>query len=116
MVATPLTLADALNFNGYTIGQTANPGFTIATATGTMVVPPLMLSSLNYQRADTPSSAKSFYLDQLPIFAPAYRPIILSHILDQYSTRRIGYDTPDMFGLAVRRWMNLHLGPQSIIN
>ena len=116
MVATPLTLADALNFNGYTIGQTANPAFTITTPTGTMNIPVMMLSSLTYQRAGTPASYQSFYLDRLPIFDPTYRPVILSHILDQYSTRRIGYDTPDRFGLAVRRWANLHLGPQSILN
>ena len=116
MVATPLTLADALNFNGYTIGQSAAPAFTIATTTGTMNVPAMVLSSLNYQRAGTASPYQSFYLDQLPMFAPTYRPVILSHILDQYSTRRIGYDTPDKFGLAVRRWMNRELGPQSILN
>lgn len=116
MVATPLTLTDALNLNGYTIGQSTRAAFTITTPTGIMSIPAMMLSSLTWYGAGIPTPVKSFYLDQLPIFDPLYRPVILSHILDQYSTRRIGYDTPDQFGLAVRRWANRELGPQSILN
>lgn len=119
MTAIPMRLEDALRFNGYTIAQTDAAPFTITVATGTIEVPALRLSSLVWQRGtgdNAPKPWDSFYLDALPMFDDAYRPVILSHILDRYSTRRISYDTPDQFGLAVRRWMNLQLGPQSVLN
>lgn len=114
MTATPMRLEDALRFNGYTIDQTDNPGTTIHTSEGDIVVPPMRLSTLTWRRDGTPEASQSFYLATLPMFDDAYRPVILSHILDRYSTRRLAYDMPDMFGLAVRRWANLNLGPMSV--
>lgn len=113
-----MRLEDALRFNGYTITQTNAAAVTITAPTGIINIPALRLSSLVWQRgtSDPPLESDSFYLLGLPTFAPEYRPVLLSHILDRYSTRRIGYDTPDQFGLAVRRWLNLNLGPQSILN
>ncbi len=113
-----MRLEDALRFNGYTIVQTDVEPFSITVDTGTIEVPAMRLSSLAWQRGSDPDPvpSDSFYLAALPIFADDYRPVILSHILDRYSTRRIGYDTPDQFGLGVRRWANLTLGPQSQIN
>ncbi len=118
MTAIPMRLEDALRFNGYTIVQSDVDGFSITVPTGTIEVPAMRLSSLAWQRGSDPAPAPSdsFYLEALPIFADDYRPVILSHILDRYSTRRIGYDTLDQFGLAIRRWSNLQLGPQSELN
>lgn len=113
-----MRLEDALRFNGYTIGQADVAASSITVPTGVIEVPAMRLSSLTWQRGTDPAPvpSDSFYLEALPIFDDAYRPVILSHILDRYSTRRIGYDTPDQFGLAVRRWANLNLGPQSELN
>jgi len=116
MVGTPMRLEDALRFNGYTIVQTDVAGFDITVDTGVIKVPDMRLSSLAWQRAGDPEPSAAFYLDQLPLFDDAYRPVILSHILDRYSTRRLGYNMPDQFGLAVRRWANLNLGPMSTLN
>lgn len=124
MTATPMRLEDALRFNGYTIDQADVEAFDITVPTGVIKIPAMRLSSLTWRlptgtdsvSGSDPQPSDSFYLQALPIFAVEYRPVILSHILDRYSTRRIGYDTPDQFGLAVRRWMNLNLGPQSILN
>jgi hypothetical protein len=116
MTAIPMRLEDALRFNGYTIEQVEAAEFTITLPGGTMTIPAMLRSELVWQRDITELPRDSFYLNQLPIFDPAYRPVILSHILDRYSTRRISYNTPDQFGLAIRRWGNLNLGPQSIIN
>lgn len=128
MVAIPMRLEDALRFNGYTIAQTDVEASDIVVPTGTIHIPAMRLSSLSWKRPatiewpggpsdpDDPEPRDSFYLAALPVFAEAYRPVILSHILDRYSTRRIGYNTPDQFGLAVRRWANLHLGPESVLN
>ena len=124
MTATPMRLEDALRFNGYTIDQADVEASTITVPTGVIQIPAMRLSALTWRlptgaasvSGSDPQPSDSFYLEALPIFADAYRPVILSHILDRYSTRRIGYDTPDQFGLAVRRWMNLNLGPQSVLN
>lgn len=117
MTAIPMRLEDALRFNGFTIGQTdVAESDIVLTPEGTIHIPALRLSSLTWQRDGDPEPWDSFYLAALPMFDDAYRPVILSHILDRYSTRRIGYDTPDQFGLAVRRWMNLQLGPMSVLN
>lgn len=116
MVATPMKLEDLLRFTGYTIDQTDVAGFTIALPTGNMAVPAMRLSSLTWRR-DTPARpADSFYLEALPVLNPAYQPILLSHILDRFAGRRVAYDMPDEFGRAVRRWLNLNLGPASILN
>lgn len=119
MTAIPMRLEDALRFNGYTIEQADVGGQDIVlTPEGTIHVPAMRLSSLTWQRGDDdpPKPSDSFYLAALPIFDDDYRPVILSHILDRYSTRRLSYDTPDLFGLAVRRWMNLQLGAESVLN
>lgn len=117
MSAIPMRLEDALRFNGYTIVQTDVEESDIVLAPeGTIHIPAMRLSSLSWQRTEDPIPSDSFYLAALPIFDTAYLPVILSHILDRYSTRRLSYDTPDQFGLAVRRWMNLQLGPESVLN
>ena len=116
MVATPLRLEDALRFNGFTIGQSDAPAQTITTASGAIAIPALRLSGLTWQRAGSPADSDAFYLTAIPAFDTAYSAVLLSQILDRFSTRRIGYDTLDMFGLAVRRWLNLNLGPGSILN
>lgn len=110
-----MRLEDALRFNGYTIEQTDVEAQEITVPTGVILVPAMRLSSLVWQRDGDPAASDSFYLESIPVFDDAYRPALLSQILDRFSTRRLGYDTPDMFGLAVRRWMNLNLGPQSIL-
>jgi len=118
MTAIPFRLEDALRFNGYTIEQTDVAAATIAVPTGQIKIPAMRLSSLVWQRGSSPAAtpADSFYLEAIPVFDAAYRPSLLSQILDRFSTRRLGYDTPDQFGLAVRRWCNLNMGPQSIFN
>lgn len=116
MVAIPMRLEDALRFNGYTIDQQNAGAHDITTGGGVIHVPAMRLSGLTWRRTGAVEPSAAFYLDQLPVFDAAYAPVILSHILDRYSTRRIGYNTPDQFGLAVRRWGNLQLGPQSVIN
>lgn len=116
MVATPMRLEDALRFAGYTIDVAEVDAFQITVPTGVINVPAMLLSSLTWQREGDPAPMDSLYLNNLPLFAPEYGPIILSHILDRYRTRRIGYDTPDSFALGIRRWANLNLGPQSILN
>lgn len=118
MTAIPMRLEDALRFNGYTIGQTDVAASDITIPEGVIHIPAMRLSSLTWQRgtSDPATPSDSFYLAALPMFNAAYQPVILSHILDRFSTRRISYDTPDQFGLAVRRWINLNLGPTSVLN
>lgn len=119
MTAVPMKLEDALRFNGYTIDQSDVDGFTIALSGGaTIVVPPMRLSSLTWRHGSSPepSPSDSFYLAALPVFDPAYAPVLLSHILDRFAPRRLSYDTPDDFGRAVRRWVNLNLGAMSVLN
>lgn len=115
MAGTPMLLEDALRFNGYTVEPFEYEGETITTPSGPIVVPPMILSRLVWNRAESPSLGAAFYLDRLNAFDPKYRPVQLSMILDHYRTRRLGYDTPDDFGLAVRRWGNLNLGPMSTL-
>lgn len=118
MTATPMRLEDALRFNGYTIDQTDVDAFDVTVPEGVIHVPAMRLSSLTWRLGGSryAEPRDSFYLRDLPVFADDYRPVILSHILDKFSTLRIGYNTPDQFGLAVRRWGNLNLGPESILN
>lgn len=117
MTAVPMKLEDALRFNGYTIEQTDVAASTLAVAGGSIILPAMQLSSLVWQRAtgtDTPGD--SFYLRDMPIFNDGYRPYILSAILDRYMTRRLSYDMPGAFGLAMRRHLNLIFGPMSELN
>lgn len=116
MTAIPEKLEDALRFKGYTIEQEDVAAGTIAVTGGTIVLPAMRLSQLVWQRPGDPTPGDSFYLAAMPIFNDAYRPYILSAILDRYSTRRLSYDMPGMFGLAMRRWLNLNLGPMSVLN
>lgn len=111
-----MKLEDALRFNGYEIEQTNVEASTITVPEGTLVVPAMRLSSLVWRRAGEPVESDSFYLAALPVFDPGYQPVLLSHILDRFSTRRISYDMPGMFGLAVRRWLNREFGPMSVFN
>lgn len=115
-----MKLEDALRFNGYTIDQADVAGSTLPVdnfgVAGSIVIPPMRLSTLTWRRPGDPEPVDSFYLAALPLFNSAYAPVLLSSILDRFSTRRIGYDIPDMFGLAVRRWLNLNLGPMSTLN
>lgn len=115
MTATPMTLEDALRLSGYTIDTYESSGRAITTASGTIAVPPMILSRLTWRHADAPSLGSAFYLDKLPAFHTDYAPVQLSLILDRFRSRRLGYDTPDEFGLAVRRWGALHLGAMSTL-
>ena len=116
MVAIPMRLEDALRLNGFTIDQSDFAATTITVPTGIIAIPALRLSSLTWARPGSPEPSDSFYLAALPVFDVAYRDVALSNVLDRFSTRRISYDTLDMFGLAVRRWMNRDLGPTSVLN
>jgi hypothetical protein len=71
----------------------------------------MVRSELTWRRTDppTPELGADLYLSNLPIFNALYRPVIVSHILDRYRTRRLGYDTPGEWMLAFRRWGNLHM-------
>lgn len=115
MVATPITLEDALRFSGYTIDPYEYPGAVVTVPAGEIVIPPMILTRLSWGRAGTAPLGSAFYLDRLPAFHPMYRPVQLSLILDRFRSRRLGYDTTDEFGLAVRRWGNLHLGAMSTL-
>lgn len=117
MVATPMRLEDALRFNGYTIDRLEIAAFDVTLDTGVLHIPAMLGSTLTWRRdGETPIDSDSFYLNRLPVFDESYRPVILSHILDRFSTRRLGYSMPGAFALAVRRWGNLNLGPESILN
>lgn len=110
-----MVLEDALRFSGYTIDTYQHPGVSIPVDDGALVVPPMILSRLTWHREEPAPLGSAFYLDTLPAFDPAYAPVQLSLILDRYRRRRLGYDTPDDFALAVRRWGNTHLGATSTI-
>lgn len=110
-----MTLEDALRFSGYTIDAYEYAGETITTPNGPIVVPPMILSKLTWRQDESPTLGSAFYIDKLPPFDPKYAPVQLSLILDRFRSRRLGYETPDEFGLAVRRWGALHLGAMSTI-
>ena len=111
MTALPMILEEALNNQGYTIDAVEQDELTITIAEGTIVVPAMVRSELTWRRTEpaTPELGADLYLSQLPIFDEQYRPIILSHILDRYRTRRLGYNTPGEWMLAFRRWGNLNM-------
>ena len=109
MTGLPETLEDALNTQGYTIDVADSPAFDIVLPTGTLKIPAAARSKLTWQRATPPALGDDFYLSKLPIFDALYRPVILSNILDQYRTRRLGYNTPGEWRLAFRRWGNLNM-------
>jgi len=111
MTATPITLETALRHQGFTIDVVQQQKLTITIPEGTIVVPPMARAELNWAREvpEEPEFGADLYLSTLPIFDDAYRPVILSHILDRYRTRRLGYDTPGEWMLAFRRWANLNM-------
>jgi hypothetical protein len=112
MTALPMTLEDTLKYQGFTIDVVAQEELTIEVAgAGTIVVPAMLRSELTWRREEPeePELGADLYLSHLPIFDEAYRPVILSHILDAYRTRRLGYDTPGQWMLAFRRWGNLNM-------
>jgi hypothetical protein len=106
-----MTLEDALRLQGFTIDVEEAAEFTITITEGVIVVPAMVRSVLTWAREEpvTPPLGTDLYLSNLPIFDDAYRPVILSHILDRYRTRRLGYNTPGEWMLAFRRWGNLHM-------
>lgn len=115
MTSTPMTLEDALRFSGYTIDTYEAAAQTIDTGGGVIAVPALILSRLTWQRTEPATLGSAFYLDKLPAFHANYQPVQLSLILDRFRGRRLGYETPDEFGLAVRRWGALNLGAMSTL-
>lgn len=116
MSATPMKLEDALRLNGYTIDPYESTAVTINAPAGAIVIPPMVLSKLTWRRDGEAPLNGALYLDKLPVFDAAYRPFQLSLILDRFRGRRLGYDTLDEFGVAVRRWGAVNLGPMSVIN
>jgi hypothetical protein len=111
MTALPMTLEDALRDQGFSIVVAEQPELTITLPQGSIVVPAMVRSELSwgYSEPPTPELGADLYLSNLPIFDEAYRPVILSHILDRFRTRRLGYNTPDQWMLAFRRWGNVNM-------
>lgn len=111
MTARPITLEHALHDQGYTIDLTEQDEITITTPFGALTIPPAIRSVLTWQRGtdQPPALGDDLFLSSLPIFNDAYRPVLLSTILDRYRTRRLGYNTPGEWRLAFRRWGNLHM-------
>lgn len=109
MTARPMTLETVLRHQGFTIDSAPAVAFDVTVTTGVIHVPAMVRSSLTWRRDESPTVSADMYLQSLPIFDPAYLPVILSHILDRYRTRRIGYNTPGEFMLAFRRWGNLNM-------
>lgn len=112
MTAVPMTLEDALRYQGFTIDVVEAVSFTIPiVGVGSIVVPAMTRSELTWRRDEpsTPPLGADLYLSTFPIFDEAYRPVLLSHILDRYRTRRLGYNTPGEWMLAFRRWSNLNM-------
>lgn len=110
MTALPMTLESALRHEGYTIDTVSvNNPVVIEIPQGTITVPPADRSVLTWQRGIDPSRGDALYLDALPMFNEAYRPILLSSVLDRFRTRRLAYNTPGEFRLAMRRWGNLNM-------
>lgn len=113
MSALPMILEDALHREGYTIDSEEAAAFDVTIPEGVIHVPAMVRSVLTWRREEDPTLGDDLYLSKFPLFAEAYRPVILSSILDRYRTRRIGYNTPGEFRLAVRRWGNLNM---SVLN
>lgn len=115
MTALPMTLESALRHEGYTIDAETLEAFDITVAgVGVIHIPTMETSILTWQRGTAPTGVdplpgSDLWLSSIPLFSDDYRPVLLSNILDQFRTRRIGYNTPGQFRLAVRRWGNLNM-------
>lgn len=109
MTALPMTLEDALRHQGYTIDVVEAPPLSITVGGGTIEVPAMARSVLTWRREMSAELGDDLYLSLLPMFDDAYRPVLLSHILDHYRTRRLAYNTPGEWRLAFRRWGNLNM-------
>jgi len=109
MTAAPMTLEMALDHEGFTIDAAEVAEFTITTTQGTIVVPAGVRSILTWRREGDPELGDDLYLSSLPMFDEAYRPVLLSSVLDQFRTRRLAYNTPGQWRLAFRRWGNLNM-------
>ncbi len=111
MTAVPMTLDEALNHQGYTIDEEAVESFPIVLEEGTIIVPAAVRSKLTWRRSDlgAPEPGDDLWLGSIPVFDELYRPVLLSNILDRYRTRRLAYDTPGQWRLALRRWSNLSM-------
>jgi len=110
MTALPMTLETALRHEGYTIDGAHVDAFDITVPEGVIHVPAMETSVLTWRRDPIdPEPGDDLWLSSLPLFSEAYRPVILSSILDRFRTRRLGYNTPGEFRLAFRRWGNLNM-------
>lgn len=115
MTAAPMTLEQALDHEGFTIDAEEVAELTITTGLGTIVLPAAIRSKLTWRRTtydgdpSEPELGDDLFLGSLPMFDEAYRPVLLSSILDQYRTRRLAYNTPGEWRLAFRRWGNLNM-------
>ncbi len=114
MTALPETLEHALRLQGYTIAQQVVTAFEISTDLGVIAIPEMVTSKLVWGRGTAPDGedpilGDDLYLSNVPMFDVAYRPVLLSSILDRYRTRRLGYNTPGEWRLAFRRWCNLNM-------
>lgn len=109
MTALPITLEEALRHQGYTIDVAEVTAFDVTLAEGVIHVPDMVASTLTWRRTEPAELGADMYLTHLPIFDDTYRPVILSHILDRFRTRRLGYNTPGEWMLAFRRWANLNM-------
>lgn len=117
MTAIPMTLREALLMGGAVPEVVEGQQITIGYDKGTIVVPAMIRSALKYEPwvgyPDAEPEPRplnwAMYLDKLPLFAPGYRPVLLGHFLDRFLDRRLAYDTPDDWMIALRRWANLNL-------
>lgn len=109
MAATPPTLETALNLAGFTIGREIQPAHTITLSTGDLAVDQIAGATLQWQHGGSPVLGDDLYLSMIPIFDEAYRPRLLSLILDRYRDRRIAADTPDQWSTWLLDWANLNM-------
>lgn len=116
MTAIPMTLKEALNLGGAVYQVVQSPAVTIGYDKGTISLPATDRGSLKYEpysgyTVDTEDRPLNWalYIDRMPLFANAYRPVLMGHFLDRFLNRRLAYDTVDEWMLAFRRWSNLNM-------
>ena len=115
MTALPMTLESTLRYQGYTIDLAEVGVQTINTSLGSLVIPAQVRSVLTWRRGTAPTGidpalGDDLFLSKIPMFDEGYRAVLLSVVLDQFRTRRLSYDTPGEFRLALRRWGNSSMG------